>query len=215
MNKMYQVAIIGGGPSGIMAALTAAQKNESIILIEKNETLGRKILATGNGRCNITNRLANALRYHGGDSYFVKEVLSKFNQFAAMKYFEDLGIVLKEEDNGRIFPQCNQAQTVVNALVDKLIESRVQVKTSSVAKKINRENNQFQITLINGEEIVAEKLIISTGGVDLRDIDSKTLQSRIVKNLYFAGEVLDVDGDSGGFNLQWAWSSGHLAGQTL
>lgn len=405
MKTNYNIAIIGGGPAGIMAALSATE-NQSVILLEKNETLGRKILATGNGRCNITNKFADETRYHGGNKEFIKSVLERFDQYKTMAFFENIGVILKEEDNGRMFPMSNQAQTVVDALTDGLYEKDITIKTSSSVRKMHRKDNLFQIILKSGEEISAEKLIISTGGkaashlgstgdayywveqlghsvtkthpalvpietvetwpqeisglrvegksfitidskiisektgdilfthfglsapsvmahasqiadkieknpqihidlfpdksvneldailtklfavtgkktlkntlsglipnnlvpqilkllkidgerktaeiskndrlniakilkditltikalrpfkeaqvthggISVNEISPKTLESRIVPNLYFAGEIIDVDGDSGGFNLQWAWSSGHLAGQTL
>lgn len=163
MNKQFDVAIIGAGPAGIMAAITASG-SLSVVLIEKNEFVGRKILATGNGRCNITNRLADASRYHSGNLDIVGAVLAKFNQFETMKFFENLGIVLKEEDNGRIFPRTNQAQTVVDALSHELHESKVEVKTSAEARSIAKEKEGFKIVLKNGEAIISKKLILATGG---------------------------------------------------
>lgn len=404
-EKQFEVAIIGGGPAGLMAAIQASKKAR-VILIEKNEILGRKILATGNGRCNLTNRFVDVSRYHGGNSDFIKDILDQFDQFATMKFFTHLGIVLKEEDNGRIFPRTNQAQTIVDGLTDKVRNNKVRVDLSSEVKKISKTNECFIIHFTNGKVIKSNKLILATGGkashylgssgdglfwakilghtiiptypalvpietqetwvkqiqglkvegkstavvddkivsqkkgdilfthyglsgpsimahvgviapyllknvqihldlftdktqsqldqilvqifnssgkktlknslsglipnnlasvildilkipqskktaeiskidrihivktlknliltikqlrpfkeaqvtsggIDLKQINPKTLQSKIIPGLYFCGEILDVDGDSGGFNLQWAWSSGYVAGQIL
>lgn len=401
----YDLAIIGAGPAGIMAAITASE-TQKVVLIEKNARLGRKILATGNGRCNITNRHTDVAHYHGGNTTFIKAVLGDFDQNETITFFTKLGVILKEEDRGRMFPMSNQAQTVVDALIDKLKENNVALQTSKNVSKIILQNGSFKIVLSTNEQIITKKLIITTGGksashlgstgdayywaeglghsttekypalvpietvetwpkkisglrvegrsyitmngkiisekngdilfthfglsapaimahashiaehinhnllihidlfpnqtvagletilmdlftntgkktiknalsglvpsnlspiilelleidldkktaeiskenrgriaqnlknltltiknlrsfkeaqvthggISLDQIDMKTLQSKIVPGLYFAGEVLDVDGDSGGFNLQWAWSSGHLAGQLL
>ncbi len=163
MKKTYGVAIIGAGPAGLMAAITASKKT-TVVLIEKNETVGRKILATGNGRCNLTNRFAEVGRYHSRNLDVVEGVLKQFDQFQAMKFFEGLGIVLKEEDNGRIFPRTNQAQTVVDALAHELKNPNLTLKTSTIVKSISKEGQFFKILLTDGEVIFSEKLILSTGG---------------------------------------------------
>ncbi|MDD5658899.1 MAG: NAD(P)/FAD-dependent oxidoreductase [Actinomycetota bacterium] len=404
--KTYDLAIIGSGPSGLMAALTAARKGISVVLFEKNEIIGRKILATGNGRCNLTNKNISVMRYHGACRKFIRSILNKFDQFQTIKFFESLGVILKEEDRGRVFPRSNQASTIVNALKHAIKESGVNtvtgLKIKSVEKStefiIKNENNQtfkakkvilatggkaaFQFgssgdgffwaskfghnivpvfaalvpvetreiwvkevsgikmetkittkagnktihesygdclftdyglsgtaimtqagkigplldnnsvkifvdlypeitkqdlikkityifknsgskTLVNSlagffplklapvilhlsdichdkkasETSETERLKIvrcikamkltvkklrplkeaqiSTGGIDTEEVDRNTLESKIIKGLYFAGEIMDVDGDSGGFNLQWAWSSGFVSGQGI
>lgn len=163
MQKSFDIAIIGAGPAGMMAAITASE-GSSVVLIEKNETVGRKILATGNGRCNITNRFAEVGYYHSRNLDIVKAVLQKFDQFETMKFFENLGIVLKEEDSGRIFPRTNQAQTVVDVLSHELYEKNVKVKTNSEVKNIFKEKDGFKIIIKNNEIIFSKKLILATGG---------------------------------------------------
>lgn len=402
MNK-YDIAIIGGGAAGCMAAISAGSNSRSVVLIERNDKLGKKILATGNGRCNITNLDANSSRYHGASPEFIDKILKSFDQYKAMEFFETHGLIFKEEDNGRIFPRNDQASSVVELLEQKLRNNKVDIKTNSLVRKIEK-NGSWKIKLEDGEEITACKLIITTGGqaayqfgssgdgyywseklghkiikthpalvpidikeewikgvqgikvvckastiidnkvifgktgdvlfthfgisgpaamaqarfvntavsskqvrikldffpdlntnqldeklrkifesngaklvknclvdvvplklletildnlnidqnkksaelskkdriiivnylknivltptgprpfkeaqvtaggIDSSEIDAKTMESKLVPTLYFAGEIIDVDGDSGGFNLQWAWSSGHLAG---
>jgi len=408
-TKIYDIAVLGGGASGMMAAITSARLKMSVILLEKNTSLGRKILATGNGRCNLTNRFTEVSRYHGGNPRFIEEVLNNFNQSETIKFFEDLGLILKEENLGRIFPRTDQASSVVDALIHELENQKVEISLDNQVRKVQKEGAIFKITLQNGKEILAEKIIVTTGGsaaphlgtsgdayfwlknfghnstniypalspleikedwikqvqglkieakvstsinneiiyekegdalfthfglsgpaamaqagaigpylnsngnnlvkvhldlfpeeklenldeklakiinssgakniknilaglipsnlspvildnlkidqnkksaeiskidrknisktlknieltvsgvksfkdaqvthggINLDEINSKTLESKLVPNLYLAGEVLDVNGDSGGFNLQWAWSSGHLAGES-
>lgn len=407
--KIYNIAIVGGGASGMMAGLIASQNTDSIILIEKNPELGRKILATGNGRCNLTNKNTNKSYYHGGDSDFIEKVLNQFDQSKTMRFFEDLGLFLKEENLGRIFPRSDEASSVVEALRYELQKNHVEMVLGNQVRKLAQEGEThlFEILLQNNHKIYAKKLILTTGGqsaahlgttgdayfwlkslghsitplypaltpletaeiwpkelqglkieakvtttidnkpifkktgdllfthfgvsgpaamaqagsfspflgkneikihldlfpnedakqidqilqnfingngakqikntlsglipsrlapvllsnlninpdkksaevsksdrislshylkdidltitntksfkeaqvthggVNLDEVNATTLESKIVPNLYLAGEVLDVDGDSGGFNLQWAWSSGHLAGKSI
>lgn len=405
MNKNFDIAIIGAGPAGIMAAIFAAKNGKKVVLLEKNEKIGRKILATGNGRCNITNKYISESNYRGSDKYFIADVLRQFDQNSTIDFFESLGLILKEENNGRMFPRTNQASSVVEILNLEIKHCNVTVLTGFEVKSIEK-NSNWKIIDEGGQAIESTRLIISTGGraahhlgssgdgffwaknfghtispiyaalvpvetveiwpkevsgvkleanvtverdgktishkfgdllfthfgvsgpaimaqssiiapllkdgkvklkidifnelsredldkklaaifansgaktiknsligvapisilpiilrnasvdaskkaaeilkierqnivdamknmtltvktlrslkeaqvtsggVNLKEINPKTLESKIVPNLYFAGEVLDVDGDSGGFNLQWAWSSGYVAGNS-
>lgn len=163
-SKIFDCCVIGGGASGIMAAITASRLKKSVVLIEKNAELGRKILATGNGRCNITNKFAAPNRYHGGNTDFIASVLAQFDQFETMKFFENLGLVLKEENLGRMFPRTDEAKTVVNALIYELQKNKVEVILNDQARKIEKSDN-FKITLQSGKIIEAGKLIITTGGM--------------------------------------------------
>ncbi|MEN6519662.1 MAG: NAD(P)/FAD-dependent oxidoreductase [Armatimonadota bacterium] len=401
--KKYDAAVIGAGPAGIMAAITASKNGKRVILIDRNPQLGRKLLSTGNGRCNLTNTNVTADRYHGASPEFIQTVISRFDQHATMEFFQNLGLILKEEDGGRVFPRTNQASSVVEVLEQALSRSKADVFLSAQVVKIEKPNI-WKISLADGRQISADDLIIATGGraahhlgstgdglywaeklghsltpihaalvpietadewpkevqgikveafvwstsgdrkisesagdllftgygvsgpavmaqagsiapllktsevmlhidlfsdlteddldrivlqsfqngaktavkdslvgilpkglipiilrlagidetelagdvsrrkrlktvrvmkdmtltvsklrplkeaqvtaggVDTKEIDPRTLQSKLVENLYFAGEVIDVDGNSGGFNLQWAWSSGYVAG---
>lgn len=159
----YDVAIIGAGPAGIMAAITAKQNGASVILIEKNEAIGRKILATGNGRCNITNRLAKVENYHGSNPEFIGKVLNSFDQHKTNKFFEDLGLILKEEDRGRMFPRTNQATSVVDILNHELERLNVEVKLNAEVKEIENKSG-WEIKLSDGSTINSAKLILTTGG---------------------------------------------------
>ncbi len=159
----YDIVIIGAGPAGIMAAITAKQNGASVILIEKNPAIGRKILATGNGRCNITNRLAKVENYHGSNPEFIGSVLKSFDQHETIKFFENLGLILKEEDRGRMFPRTNQATSVVDILSHELSRLEVEIKLNSEVKKIET-NDGWKIRLTDGSEIICKKLILTTGG---------------------------------------------------
>ncbi len=396
------IGIIGGGASGMAAALAAAQQAKNTVLIfERQARVGRKLLATGNGRCNLTNMNAGVDSYHGENLGFVRDALEQFNASDTLQWFHELGLYTVAESSGRVYPYSDQANSVVDVLrfalqktnvelllgfevtkvrcnypgftvesseeayfCDKLIvaagglagtrlggsmsgyklltklghrctklrPSLVQLKSdwhgcaalkgvrANCAAQIYRDDRLFaagrgeiQFTeyglsgpvifelsrdichekgnwickldllpdLDEGEilqmirqkqnsALQAEELLtgvlhnrlgrvivkavgiasycpirqleeeelravcrtvkglslqltepmgmdsaqVTAGGIDTTQFDPKTMESRIVAGLYACGEVLDVDGDCGGYNLQWAWSSGRLAGSS-
>jgi len=161
--ETFELAVIGAGPAGLMAAGTASQKGRKVILLEKNEFIGRKILATGNGRCNLTNKNISAGNYHGASAIFIESILGKFNQAQTMNFFESLGITLKEEDRGRIFPRSNQALTIVEAFKSVIEESGIILKTSMAVKYVSK-GSCFIIKTEDGQSFEAKNLILSTGG---------------------------------------------------
>lgn len=161
--NIYDIAIIGGGASGCMATIWASKNNKSVILFERNEQIGKKVLATGNGRCNLTNINANPARYHGANSEFINSVLKSFDQHQVIEYFENLGLQLKEEDNGRIFPKNDRAASVVNILKHELDKNKVVLKMNSLVRKIEKDD-EWKIVLQSGEEFTVAKLIVTTGG---------------------------------------------------
>lgn len=159
----YDVVIIGGGASGMMAGIWAAKNNQSAIIVEKNPELGRKILATGNGRCNLTNKFTEKSHYHGASPEFVEGIINQFNQYKIMEFFESLGLILKEENNGRMFPRNDQAQSVAQALKSELEDLDVTIKLNSVVRGIEKDGD-FKIKIQGGEIISADKIIIAVGG---------------------------------------------------
>jgi len=161
--ETYELAIIGAGPSGLMAAIAATRKGKNVILLEKNELIGRKILATGNGRCNLTNKNTSEESYHGASKVFIKNILRKFNQAQTMDFFESLGVALKEEDHGRIFPRTNQASTVVTALKHAIEGSSITIRTNTTVKSVDK-CSYFVLKTVDGQSLKTKKLILSTGG---------------------------------------------------
>ncbi|WP_374720424.1 FAD-dependent oxidoreductase, partial [Parageobacillus toebii] len=115
----YEVVVIGGGPSGLMAAIGAAEQGAKVLLIEKGNKLGRKLAISGGGRCNVTNRLPveEIIKHIPGNGRFLYSAFSEFNNEDIIRFFERLGVQLKEEDHGRMFPVTDNAQSVVQALV--------------------------------------------------------------------------------------------------
>ena len=383
---MKQIIIVGAGASGLVAAIKAATDGAAVTVLEQNDRPGRKICATGNGRCNMTNLDQAEGVYRGTHPEFVKDALEQFSVKDTISFFQELGICITDR-NGWIYPRSNQAQSVVDVLTMKARSLKVKLKTnqyvtgvsfsdghwnvhtdgwtytcdavilangskaSSVAGssesgyemaedlghhlieplpaltalkcrgnsfsswsgvrtegkvtlyingtpetsqqgelqltdygvsgipvfQISRyairavhENTKAELSINffpelskkelqeylskrqkdcpykSGKELLTglfpEKLIrvlsaqkdlisaitdfrlsvkgglsfeqaqVCSGGVDTSEVDSHTMESRLHKGLYFAGELLDIDGTCGGYNLQWAWSSGATAG---
>jgi predicted Rossmann fold flavoprotein len=340
-----------------MAGIVAGRRKRKTLLLEKEKELGRKLLATGNGRCNLTNEQMSPEHYHAGNRELVKAILGRFDGKAARRFFKEVGLETKVEERGRVFPACNEARAVRDLLAAQFgaspagleiartlghtilptspvlvpleLESRWQkqlqgvrmdvegramvgdrilfhdtteilftpygisgplgihvspvalencqkkgfrmeisffpgLRTEDVDEEISRRWTQHPereagfsfigwlpsrvapvvlhsagvdehrtVKTIKPDERrrIAEKfthweLIVKggrsykeadamTGGVETKEVNPQTLESRIMPGLFFAGEILDVVGDWGGYNLQWAWSSGYVAGNAI
>ncbi len=164
-QNIAQIAIIGGGASGLAAAIEAKQYGGNdchVIIIEKNARLGKKILATGNGRCNLGNiQEKQQSHYIGSCAELAAELLGKFEGSEA--FFKSLGVICKA-DSGRLYPYSNHAASVLDALRFQVQELQIQVLTDSLANAITKESHYWKISLQNGEEILSEKVIVACGG---------------------------------------------------
>ena len=159
------IAIIGGGASGMAAALAAAEnENHQVILLERQARVGRKLQATGNGRCNLSNLHAATRGYHGQNPEFVRDALSAFPPKDTLNWFASLGLFTIAEDSGKVYPYSDQANSVVDVLRLCLVKDNITLKTGYEVTKIQRCAEGFQIT--NGEEPIAcDKLIVACGGL--------------------------------------------------
>jgi predicted Rossmann fold flavoprotein len=115
-RERYSVVIVGGGPSGLMAAITAARAGVSVCLLERQDRVGRKLLATGNGRCNLSHAAVADTNYHGRNPGFVAPALRQFGVQDTLAFFNDLGILTTVEEDGEIYPLCGQASAVLDVL---------------------------------------------------------------------------------------------------
>lgn len=406
MSNEVKVLIIGGGAAGMVAAISASRNGAKAVILEQLTRVGKKILATGNGRCNLTNAHIDIDRYHGNNVNFAYGALKQLDRKDTIKFFEELGIYCIEEEEGKIYPASLQASSVLDVLryemkslgVEEICDARVismlpdissftlqlkdgrrvygdrvilatggkanpglgsngsgydlvkafghrivepfpalvqlrinahflkalsgikligEASIEAEGRALRRERGEvlftdygvsgppvIQLSRCAGEQlklgrkttfildmfphmsydellvllkkrcglrdkkpldfsfvglinkrlinivlkeagitdtkmpcstVTTEKLEaitgkmkkwrfevvgtqswseaqVTAGGLDVRDIDPKTMESRIIPGLYFAGEVMDIDGDCGGYNLQWAWSSGYVAG---
>ncbi|AXY38863.1 NAD(P)/FAD-dependent oxidoreductase [Bacillus velezensis] len=165
--KHYDVIVIGGGPSGLMAAIAAGEEGADVLLIDKGNKLGRKLAISGGGRCNVTNRLPveEIIKHIPGNGRFLYSAFSEFNNEDIIAFFEKLGIQLKEEDHGRMFPVTDKAQSVVAALLNRLKQLNVTIRTNEKIKEVRYENGRTAgITTNNDEHINADAVIIAVGG---------------------------------------------------
>ena len=161
---MKTVVIIGAGASGMAAAITASEdKDNRVILLERQQRVGKKLLSTGNGRCNLTNTASSPANYHGNQPDFPAAVLEKFSPEDTLRFFDSLGLVTSREYGGRVYPQSNSANSVVDVLRFALLRDNISVKTSCPARRISRSGEGFCVQTDEGD-IHADCLIVSCGG---------------------------------------------------
>ena len=166
MKKSYDVIVIGAGTSGMMAAISAAENGADVLLIEKNKKVGKKLLMTGGGRCNVTNHRSvdDLIAHIPGNGKFLYSTFSQFNNFDVMTFFESHGVPLKEEDHGRMFPVTDKSKTIVEGLLQALHEKQVTLLTNTVVTKLLHDGTQIQGVRTEFEEFTAPCVILTTGG---------------------------------------------------
>lgn len=159
-----KVAIIGGGAAGIFSALVASEKHE-VTIFERNDRIGKKLLATGNGRCNLTNVSVEKKNFHG-DSDFAYKIYKKFDNKDVIKYFEDLGILTTTKESGKIYPRSLTAASVLNVFLEELDNRQVEVKTEKYINKIEKKNDKFHI-YTKEESYIFDKIVVALGGMSM------------------------------------------------
>ena len=174
----YDVVVIGGGASGIVAAGHAAQGGAKVLLLERNRRLGKKLLITGKGRCNITNigEIGDFIENYGKNGKFLYSAFSGFFNRDLMAFFERYGVETKVERGGRVFPATDSSQTIMTALEKYLSENGVAIKCNSRAAEIvvsertgsDKENANLEVQgvkLKGGEIVESGKVVLATGGL--------------------------------------------------
>ena len=162
---MTEVLIIGGGASGMMAALSASESKENkVTIIERQPRLGRKLAATGNGRCNLSNLSGTAQSYHGQDPAFAQLALAAFSPEATLDFFASLGLLTVTEYGGRVFPMSGRATSVLDALRFAMEARGVKILTDCAAVAASKNGNGLKITHAGGA-IFADKLIVACGSL--------------------------------------------------
>ncbi len=159
-----RIVVVGGGASGMMAAIIAQSRGLEVTLLERNDRVGKKLLATGNGRCNYTNENIDLSFFHGEDKEFIKSVLGKFTNKDAIEFFESRGIVPVIEDNGKVFPLSFQSSSMLDILRYEMKKIGVRVITDSYVVKITKDKF-FNLYTKDGRTFKADKVILATGGM--------------------------------------------------
>lgn len=162
--KQSELIVIGGGASGMMAALTAAERGKRVLLIESGERLGAKIKQSGNGRCNFTNLNLSPGRYHGISPDFAVYALKKFSNTDAVNFFRKLGVLTRTERE-RVYPLSNSSSSVLDALRYALEERKVEVITGERISYARFYDKSFRLEGSSGDSYMSEYLIVATGGV--------------------------------------------------
>lgn len=161
-----KVIVIGGGPAGMMAAITSAEQGNEVVLIEKNKVLGKKLSITGKGRCNITSSLNidEFIKNSPGNGKFLFSAFNSFTNKDIIDFIENYGIKTKVERGNRVFPVTDKAQDVVNCFIKKLKALNVSIRLNTVVKDILTDNNKAIGVRTNNETLKADKIILATGG---------------------------------------------------
>ena len=160
---MLRVIVIGGGAAGMLAAISARNCGAEVTILERNNRIGKKILATGNGRCNYTNINLSINNYHGNNPKFPYSCISKFDVDRTIDFFEKLGITPAIEDSGKVFPLSFQSSSVLDVLRYELEDVGVGILTEAFVVDIKKEKD-FVISLKDGRKIHGDRIIIATGG---------------------------------------------------
>lgn len=163
----FDVVVIGGGPAGMMAASKAADTGATVLLLEKNPILGKKLLITGGGRCNVTNNkpvVREMLSQYRSEGKFLFSTFMQHGVAESMEWFASRNVALKEENEGRLFPESNSAQTIRDTLAEDLKQQQVYVQTNAAVTKIEQQAGNFHVTVQSGEVFQGKSCVVGTGG---------------------------------------------------
>lgn len=169
MTNHYDVIVVGAGTSGLMAAIHAAQQGAKVLILEKNKVAGRKLLLSGGGRCNVTNRTSREelIRHIPGNGKFLYSALNQFDQEDIIDFFQSRGVTLKEEDHGRMFPTTDRSRTILETLLAELSQLQVPIYyQNTVHKLIQSDDGQKILGLesTDGQTFYCKSLVLAMGG---------------------------------------------------
>ena len=163
--KHFDTIVIGGGPAGMMAAISSSFYGQKTLLLEKNKKLGKKLAGTGGGRCNVTNNgnLDDLMAGIPGNGRFLYRVFSQFDNYDIINFFTENGVKLKVEDHGRVFPATDKSRTIIEALEQKMKELDATIKTQTEVVSVKKNEDCF---IIKSSKCMwsCDRLIVTTGG---------------------------------------------------
>lgn len=185
MSKKFDVIVIGGGPAGMMTAITAAMNGAQVALFEKNKRLGKKLLMTGGGRCNVTNNrpVEDLITHIPGNGRFLYSTFSQFDNQDVMNFFSERGVALKEENHGRIFPVSDKSATIVNTLKDELENLQVELHFKESIEKIIADGSVIQGVRTAEGDYSAKSVVVTTGGITYPSTGSQGDGYRFAKSV--------------------------------
>jgi hypothetical protein len=166
--KTKRIIVVGAGPAGMMAAIRAAALQQSVVLIEKNPVVGKKLLLSGKGRCNLTNScdLDSFLSRFSKNSQFLRDAFSKFFNRDLMDFFEERGLKLKTERQMRVFPVTDSSGSVVKVLLEELKKTNVSILYKTTVRNLLIKDTKITGVLLEGGKVLpADRVIVATGGI--------------------------------------------------
>lgn len=181
--KLLKIAVIGGGASGLTAAISAAREGAEVAVLERCDRVGRKILATGNGRCNYTNINADIGNYHGGAYEFIKNAMSRFWVEETKEFFEELGMLTKVENGAKAYPYSLQASAVLDVLRFEAARLGIEIITGFEACEIKKRKDGFTVISYDGKKQNCDRVILSAGGKASPSLGSNGSGYEIAKKL--------------------------------
>lgn len=164
---MKRVVVVGAGPAGMMAAIAAAEHEGSVLLLEKMPRAGRKMMITGKGRCNVTSAddTADIIKNIAGNGRFLNSVIRAFDNAAVMAFFENVGVPLKTERGNRVFPQSDRAVDVVDAMMRRLRDLHVELRTNTHVRALVVTDGAIRgVRLESGDMVAADAIVLAVGG---------------------------------------------------
>lgn len=211
------IVVIGGGPAGLLASISASKsKKNNVIILEKNEKLCKKLFITGKGRCNLTNNCEHDIFFKNvvSNSKFLYSAFSEFDNNDLKKLVEDNGCLLKVERGNRVFPVSDKSYDVIDAFKKAINKSNIHVCLNTEVESINRyDNNKFEIISNCKENIIADKVIIATGGLSYKSTGSTGDGYKFAKT--FNLKVTDLTPSLVPFNIKESDECKMMQGLTL
>ena len=164
MRDSVDLAVIGAGAAGLVAAITAARRGASVVLLERLPRIGKKLLATGGGRCNLLNDNLSASAFTSTDPGLVSSVLDRFGAAEIRAFFEGLGLRLLSDETGRVYPVTNQAATVLKVLELETGRSGISIETGFEARALGDRAGRLTVRAADGREVGARAVLLAGGG---------------------------------------------------